>query len=188
MPQNRINIPVLRLADSDIECVDSLIFLGITIIDKHVNWVAHTNKVASRIYRTTGVLNRLKNVLPIYILKSIYTSLIMCHLNYIILVWGHNLNRLIIVQKRAVRIISCNKYIAHTEPIFKKLNILKLEDIFKLHQLKFDYKITKLLLPSYFNCIPLTNINSLHQHNNRAARNLYTHRVNHGFAKKINQI
>ena len=82
MPQNIINIPVLRLADSDIECVDSFNFLGITI-DKHVKWVAHTNKVASRIYRTTGVLNRLKNILPtIYILKSIYTSIIMCHLNY----------------------------------------------------------------------------------------------------------
>ena len=183
MPQNRINIPVWRLADSDIECVDSFNFLGITI-DKHVNWVAHTNKVASRISRTTGVLNRLKNILPIYILKTIYTSLIMCYLNYGILVWGHNLNRLIILQKRAVRIISCNKYIAHTEPIFKRLNLLKLEDIFKLHQLKFYYKITKMLLPSYFNCIPLTNINSLHHHNTRAARNLYTHRVNHEFAKK----
>ena len=147
MPQNKINIPVLRLADSDIECVDSFNFLSITI-DKHVNWVAHTNKVASRISRTTGVLNRLKNILPIYILKSIYTSLIMCHLNYGILVWGHTLNRLIIVPKIAVRIISCNKYIAHTEPIFKKLNLLKLEDIFKLHQLKFYYKITKMLLPS----------------------------------------
>ena len=92
------------------------ICLGITI-DKHVNWVAHTNKVASRISRTTGVLNRVKNVLPIYILKSIYKSLIMCHLNYGILVWGHNLNTVLMVQKRAVHIISCNKYIAHTEPM-----------------------------------------------------------------------
>ena len=48
MPQNIINIPVLCLADSHIECVDSFNCLGITI-DKDVNWVAHTNKVASRI-------------------------------------------------------------------------------------------------------------------------------------------
>ena len=89
MPQNRINISVLRLADSDIECVDSFNFVGITIIDKHVNWVAYTNTVARRIYRTTGVLNRLKHILPMYILKSIYTALIMCHLNYGILVQGH---------------------------------------------------------------------------------------------------
>ena len=105
----------------------------------------------------------------------------MCHLNYGILVCGHNLNRLLMVQKRAVRIIS---YIAHTEPIFKKLNLLKLEDIFKLHQLKFYCKNTNMLLLSYFNCIPLTNMNSLHHHNTRAARNLYTYRVNHEFAKK----
>ena len=115
MPQNIINIPVLRLADSDIECVDSFNFLSITI-DKHVNWVAHTNKVASRVSRTTGVLNRLKNVLPIYILKSIYTSLIMCHLNYGILVWGHNLNRLIIVEKKEL----CALY--HVANILRILN------------------------------------------------------------------
>ena len=76
------------------------------------------------------------------------------------------------MQKRAVRIISYNKYIAHTEPIFKKLSLLKLEDISKL---KCYYKITKMLLPSYFNCIPLTNINSLHQHYTRAATNIYIH-------------
>ena len=75
MPQNRINIPILRLADLDLECVDCFNFLGITI-DKHVNWIAHTNKVASRLYRTTGVLNRLKNVLPIY------TSLSQCIHHY----------------------------------------------------------------------------------------------------------
>ena len=69
MPQNIINIPVLRLADLDIECVDSFNFVGITI-GKHVNWIAQTNKVASRIYRTTGVLNGLKNGLLYTFLKE----------------------------------------------------------------------------------------------------------------------
>ena len=41
MPQHIIHIPVLRFEDSDIKCVDSFNFVGITN-DKHVNWVAHS--------------------------------------------------------------------------------------------------------------------------------------------------
>ena len=36
--------------------------------------------------------------------------------------------------------ISCSKYNAHTEPLFKSLNLLKVEDIFKIKILKFYYK------------------------------------------------
>ena len=50
-----------------------------------------------------------------------YTSLILCQLNYGILVWGHNNNRVYKLQKRAVRIISCSKFNAHSEPLLKKL-------------------------------------------------------------------
>ena len=35
-----------------------------------------------------------------------------------------------------LRVISLNKYNAHTDPIFTNLNILKLNDIFVLNQLK----------------------------------------------------
>ena len=45
------------------------------------------------------------------------------------------------MQKRALRIITCSKYNAHTMPILKDLNLLKIEDIFKLHQLKLYYKL-----------------------------------------------
>ena len=37
MPQKKINIPLLRLANSNIECVDNFNFLGITV-DKHLSW------------------------------------------------------------------------------------------------------------------------------------------------------
>ena len=37
--------------------------------------------------------------------------------------------------------ISCSKYNAHTEPLFKSLNLLKVEDIFKI---KFSNSITNI--------------------------------------------
>ena len=47
--------------------------------------------------------------------------------------------------------ISCSKYNAHTEPLFKSLNLLKVEDIFKIKILKFFYKYSQKSLPLYFN-------------------------------------
>ena len=39
-------------------------------------------------------------------------------------------------------------------------------------------------LPSYFNCISVTTINTVHQHNTRKAGNIDADRVNHDFAKR----
>ena len=88
------------------------------------------------------------------------------------------------LQKRVMRIITCSKYNAHSEPLFKELKLLKLEDIRKLQELKFYYKLVHKQLPSYFNCISVTTINTVHQHNTRQSGNLYSDRVKHDFAKR----
>ena len=128
--------------------------------------------MVDNISRTTDILNKRKLFLPRYILEAIYISLIMCQLNYGILAWGHNNNRVYKLQKRAVRIISCSKLNAHSEPLLKKLNLLKVEDILKLQQLKFYHKLINKQLPGYFTCFPITHATEIHQHNNRAASNL----------------
>ena len=69
MPQKN-NIPALHLANSQIECVDSFNFLGITV-DRHIYWTTHTGKIACKISRTIGVLNRLKHIIPKYIPTSV---------------------------------------------------------------------------------------------------------------------
>ena len=54
------------------------------------------------------------------------------------------------LQKRAVRIIKNSNYNSHTEPIFKDLHLLKLEDIFICNILKFYYKLEHQTVPQYF--------------------------------------
>ncbi len=46
---------------------------------------------------------------------------------------------LVKLQNCVVRIISTVKYNANTEPIFKKLKLLKVKDIIKLQEPKFYY-------------------------------------------------
>ena len=104
MPQKKVQLPLLQIAESNIEYVDNFNFLGITI-NKHLNWASHVDALASKISKTIGVLNSLKHIRSINILRTIYNSLIICHLNYGVLVWGtqSNLNNKIVkLQKRAL--------------------------------------------------------------------------------------
>ena len=142
-------IPNLSIYGSRIERVSEFNFLG-TMFDKCLTWKSHTQKVASRIAMVTGTINRLKRFLPIDILKTIYNALIQPHLNFSILLWGKNTKRILKLQKWAVRAITCSKYNAHTDPLFKKLNLLKITDIYKLTALKFYYKFKNDLLPQSF--------------------------------------
>ena len=48
------------------------------------------------------------------------------------LFWDVHLHRIVILQKRAIRIISGASYLAHTEPLFTLHKILKFEDICRL--------------------------------------------------------
>ena len=66
-------------------------------------------------------------------MRTVYHSLIYPYLTYGMLLWGcsHStyLRRLNILQKKAIKSVSKLNYNAHTEPLFKKLQILKLKDI-----------------------------------------------------------
>ena len=73
MPHKKVDFPLLQIVETEIEYVDTFNFLGI-VIDKHLNWNAHTNKIANKISKMTGMPNKLKHVLPPQILKNIDLS------------------------------------------------------------------------------------------------------------------
>ena len=142
-------IPSLHINNHFIDRVKDFNFLGITI-DQHMSWDAHLNKISSKISRTIGILSRLKKFLPREILLMIYNALIVPHIQYGILCWGHKYNRIWKLQKRALRFITRSKYNAHTDPLHKILNCLNVPDIYKLNTLKFYYKIENDKIPHYF--------------------------------------
>ena len=120
MPQKKVQLPLLRIAELNIEYVGNFYFLCITI-NKHLNWASHIAALATKIPKTTGVLNSPKHIiLSIHILRTIYNSLIVCHLNYGVLVWGTQSNLNNQITEKGVRIITFSKYLAHSEPFFKE--------------------------------------------------------------------
>ena len=82
-----------------------------------------------------------------------------------------------------------SKYNAHTEPLFKELEMLKVSDIFDVQCMKFWYKFVNKSLPKYFGTIFTFN-NELYQIETRgqnqlhlfptrtiSARNVLRHRI-----------
>ena len=105
--------------------------------------------VANKISKIICILKRY--VYPEQVLLQIYNSLFMAHINYGLLVWGVDTDRIFKLQKKAVRIITGIYYIAHSEPIFISLELLKIDDNYKLKILKLYYNLTNYCLPDYFN-------------------------------------
>ena len=66
----------------------------------------------------------------------------------------------------AHRVMCKSKYNAHTDPLFIKLNTLKVKDIFHCQCLKFFYQHENNNTPSYFKNLIVKNIND-HTHNTR---------------------
>ncbi len=91
----------------------------------------------------------LKHFLPLKTKVLIYNSLIVLYINYGLLIWGFACDKIVKLQKKAIKIISVSKYNAHTDAIFKQLYLLKVSDIFKLQKLKFYYKLRNRQLPHY---------------------------------------
>mgnify|MGYP000297251403 CR=1 FL=1 len=175
-PQKRVLIPEMEINNTVIECVENFNFLGI-VIDKHLSWKDHIDKIASKLSQTTGVMNRIKEFLPTHILQTIYNSLVLPHLNYGILLWGHKSIRISQLQKRSVRIVSHSKFIAHTDPIFKNLKLLKLKDIYLLQQLKFYFNFVNNRLPDYFNQFQIRTASEIHTYNTRNKLKMFRDRT-----------
>ena len=134
--QKRMNFDVtIKLFDHDknslilLERKDYVKYLGV-LIDPNLTWKQHILFIASKTSKSLGIISRLRHVVPTDTLISIYRSLIQPYITYGIAVWGQaaqtNLDKLLILQKRALRLIHFVPYRSHAIPLFIHYNILPL--------------------------------------------------------------
>jgi len=134
--------------------IPAMRFLGV-YFDQNLNFKYHVEKLLSKLSRSLYTLRCVKNVLTPKALKSLYYSLIHCHLIYALPIWSvcnQKLKKDIFMkQKMAIRIIAGLKYNAHTEPSFKSLQILPFPDLIEFFQLQFMQRFSENFLPIAFN-------------------------------------
>ena len=137
-----VRYPNLLINGRPIERVTQFNFLGL-ILQSNMSWSMHTNHISLKVPEAIGIIYRLKDVYPLLNLQTLYNTLILPYFNYCILAWGatiSNDNCLHLLQKKTLRLISNSNYIAHTEPIYKNLRLLKLTDMFPVAVWKLYYK------------------------------------------------
>ena len=158
---------------TEIQRVEAFDFLCVTL-DENLTWKSHTDEVATKLSKYSGIINKLKNYLPPHILKALYNSLVQPNLNFAILVLGYKCNRLVKLQKRLVRIITRSKYNAHTDPLVKRTETLKVANTLDLNALKFYYKYLHGKLPSYLYSFNIVTQGSQHTYNTRQSEQIRT--------------
>ena len=130
----------------------------------------HISHLCNIIARNVGILQKLWYFIPAYVLKILYHSLVLSHLQYCTLLWANSyhshLHKLRLLQKKAIRIISNTDYLAHSSKLFFNLKLLKLDDIMKFQLGTFMYKLKYNKLPNVIPHMFVTNEN-IHSHNTR---------------------
>ena len=104
-----------------LECREFVKYLGV-LIDYKLSWNNHIDTILLKISRTVGLLLKLRHFVPFSTLISIYHSLIAPYLRYGLIAWGQasksQLNKLLVLQKRALRFIHFAKPRDHAIPLF----------------------------------------------------------------------
>ena len=176
MPNKQVIVPTLTIDRVNIERVQHFNLLGL-ILDTHLNWHKHIEKIANKCSRTIGIIKKLNHVLPKSMRIILYNSLMLPHINYCLMLWSYLCNRITTLQKKAIRIISVTKYNSHTDPLFKSLSVLKVEDLLKIQILRDYYKFMHKQLPAYLQNCPINQSTYIHNHLTRKHNKIHTFRT-----------
>ena len=143
-------------------------FLGL-YLDPHLTFKYHVSILASKLAKGLYIIRSTKNLISEFSLRTLYYSLIHSHLIYAIQAYGcaskTTLDPIIKLQKKAIRTISKSKYNSHCDPIFKKLEILKFEDLVDFFQLSFMHAFDHDKLPKSFQDTWQTKFNNFSLNN-----------------------
>ena len=176
--QKRLNYkPNLKVHDYktntliSLEQKDYVKYLGI-LIDSNLSWRFHIDHITLKISKTIGIISRLRHFVPFPTLLNIYRSLIHPYILYGLSVWGQtaktNLDKILILQKRALRLMFFATNREHAIPLFVNANVLPIRMLY--------YKTVSILMHDIANTLApqnllkmFTNVNQIHSHNTRSA-------------------
>ena len=138
---------------------DHVRYLGL-LVDNTLTWKQHINKVTKTLSKLCGVLYKIRPYVTQDILIMLYNTLVYPHLTYGSEVWcsadKSHLDKILLAQKRLVRMMTFNDIrldnhsFPPSNPLFHRLGILKINDIYKLTISKFVYRSLENSVPSNF--------------------------------------
>lgn len=160
----------INIAGNTLENVHEFKYLGVWL-DTTLSWNVNTEKIASKIKKRTGLLRRIRSVLPKSTLNMLYKSMIIPHFDYCDVVWGNtnktNLAKLDTLQNTAGKVILGLPRRFPTHTLLNMLGWNKLSIRRSTHLNIMVYKSLSNILPSNL-CNIFNKINQSHRYTTRA--------------------
>ena len=164
-------------------------YLGL-FIDDNPKWTLQINYLSMQVARCTGLFYRLRNFVSRETLCMLYYSLVYSSIQFGITAWvtaNKTSQEIIRVRfNKILRIILFRNLYMPIPQLYKKLQVLKVEDIYQLELAKFMCRLHHNQLPK--NCYHFFHkINTVHQHEARLINSTayYRPRINILFCQKL---
>ena len=119
--KRKISVDISLSIDSNVITeVNSTKFLGV-FLDNKLTLKKHIDYIVAKLSRGIGLISKARKLLNADSLLTLYYSFLYPYLCYCNHVWGStyitNLQKLIVLQKKIVRMISGSGYRDHTDPL-----------------------------------------------------------------------
>ena len=115
----------------------------------------HINDLSVKLNTVNALIFKIRKLVDDKISRSIYFAIFESNLNYCSCVWAQSYNainnRLVILQKKALRIMNFQPRNSHASPLLRKTSVLKFKDKINLENILFISKSINNLLPFLFN-------------------------------------
>ena len=124
-------------------------------MDETLPWKHHIGKVCSKIAHSNYIINKVKHILPKSSIHTLCLTIVQSHLNYGLHIWGRSnyIGKVLMSQKKSLRMITNKRYNSHIEPLFKNSEILNVNDQYKFIVQIFMYQLKHDTLPKSFNSL-----------------------------------
>ena len=146
-------------------------YLGI-LVDEFLSGEAHCIELLKKLNRGNGMLAKARHFVPQADLKNIYHAIFSSHLMYGAQVWTPKLlsvtKKISTLQNNAMRIMTFSEFRAHSEPLYKQLEILKFCDSISVLNCVFVFDYLHGNLPNSFS-ETFQRVDNVHNINTRQA-------------------
>ena len=128
------NIKELVCDDIVLKRSSSIKYIGI-IIDDKLSFHEHVNFLCKSLYRYFGVFNKMKHYVSESFARQLYYAFVYSRISYGIEIFGNSsktlTQRIQTIQSKLLKLLLNIDYRTPTNTLHKRMNILKVEDIYK---------------------------------------------------------
>ena len=160
------------LNQQEIKRSQSVTYLGLCF-DEKLTWTEHINKLSLQLAKYGAMLYQIRDFVNQHTLSMSYYAFVCSRVQYGISVWGTaaktKLREIEIRLNNIVRTITWSKRFTHVTHLYKKLELLKLHDLYKLEIAKIMHKLFNNKLPPILKS-RFVKTDMIHAHETRSVK------------------